>query len=256
MDPVHYLSSCLISTLTLTYVFQKVFPLELHLSPPQYMSHALFITSFMFWSPKYVTFHEEHKSCSHPLFNFLFCSSLLGPAILFCLHIITPRLSSLPTTDKFLCFYLFIVCIFTQKMISIDHKLMCPIHFQSLLAYSEMELKRNGDKTSCCKLFWRGNVSDMFAFLDATMCLFQHILIDTNFVDMPYWMRMYKIFHFGRLMFCYIVFTFSVLVLTNAEYLIGMWSITLKLTPIANFLKGFKVSCKHIHCVSQIKYDT
>jgi hypothetical protein len=163
------------------------------------MSHALFITSSMIWSPKYVTFHEERKSSNHPSFNFplLFCSTLLGPAIFFCLVIITPRLSSLPITDKFLCFYLFIVCIFTQKLniISIDQKLMCPIRFQSPLAYSEMKLKQNGDKTSpCCRLFWTGSVSDMFAFLGTTMCLFKHVLISiTNFVDMPFWMRMYKI---------------------------------------------------------------
>jgi hypothetical protein len=192
MNPAHYLSSCLRSTLILSYLNLSK---GLH---TKIMSHVLFITSSMIWSPKYITFHEEHKSSSRPLFNFplLFCSSLLGPVIFFSLLIITPRLSSLPITDKFLCFYLFIVCIFTQKMnISIDQKLMCPIQFQSLLPYSEMKLKQNGDKTSpCCRLFWTGSVSDMFAFLDPTMCLFKHVLIGiTNFIDMPYWMRTYKI---------------------------------------------------------------
>jgi hypothetical protein len=114
---------------------------------------------------------------------------------------------------------------------------MCPVQFQSLLVYSEMNLKWNGDIASpCCRLFWRGNISDMFAFLDSIVCFFEHVLIDvTNFVDMPCWMRMYKIFHSNRLMFCYIAFAFSLLVLMNAEYVISMWSIMLKITPIAIF---------------------
>ena len=205
-----------------------------------YMSHVLFITSYMIWSPKHVTFHEEHKSCSHPLFNLplLFCPSLLGPAI-FCLLIITPKLSSLTMTDKFLYFYLFIVHIFTQKMniISIDQKLMCPIQFQSLLVYSEMKLKQNGDKTCpCCRLFWTGSVSDMMALLDPTMYLFKRFNWHNKFCG-------YAVLNDNvqnRLMFCYIVFTFSLLVLTNAGYLIGVWSIMLKFTPIATkFLRGF-----------------
>jgi hypothetical protein len=112
MNPVHYLSSCLRSTLILSYIFQKVIPPELCVCPLPSTSHALFITSSMIWSPKYETFHEEHKSCSHPLLNFplLFCSSILGPTILFCLLIITPRLRSLPTTDKLL--FLFICSIY------------------------------------------------------------------------------------------------------------------------------------------------
>jgi hypothetical protein len=114
-------------------------------------------------------------------------------------------------------------------------------------------LKQNGDKTFCCRLFWTGNASDMFAFLDATMCLFKHVLIDINFVDMPHWMRMYKIFHLNQV-FCYIVFTFSLLVLTNAEYLVGMWSIMLKFTPIAKFWGGLKCTA-NIYTVSQIKHD-
>ena len=147
-------------------------------------------------------------------------------------------------------------------IISIDQKLMCPVQFQSLLVYSEMNLKWNGDIASpCCRLFWRGNISDMFAFLDSIVCFFEHVLIDvTNFVDMPCWMRMYKIFHSNRLMFCYIAFAFSLLVLMNAEYVISMWSIMLKITPIAIFFfgGGGQVCLKctaNIHCICQIKYD-
>jgi hypothetical protein len=115
------------------------------------------------------------------------------------------------------------------------------------------EVKKYGVQASpCCKLFWTGNVSDMFASLDPTMCLSKHVLIDiTNFVDVPYWMRMYKILLLNRLMYCYIVrvFTFPVFVLTNAEYLISMWYVMLNFTPNANIFGGSEVYCKHIHCI-------